>query len=81
MANGIFTDPRVRAPFDLVELVSVCLVLSRVVSIASSADEVILAPHDDGPLRGNQEAIEFNKKSPNRGMWHFVNLPVGTVSY
>jgi hypothetical protein len=78
MANGIFTDPRVRAPFDLVELVSVCLVLSRVVS---SADEVILAPHDDGPLRGNQEAIEFNKKSPNRGMWHFVNLPVGTVSY
>lgn len=81
MANGIFTDSRVRARFNLVELVLVCLVLSRVVSIAYSADEVILAAHDNGPLRGNEEAIEFNKKFPNRGIWHFVNLPVGTVSY
>jgi hypothetical protein len=51
------------------------------VSIASRADEVILAAHNEGPLRGNQEAIEFNKKFPNSGMWHFVNLPLGTVSY
>jgi hypothetical protein len=53
----------------------------NLLSIASWADEVILAAHNEGPLRGNQEAIEFNKKFPNSGMWHFVNLPLGTVSY
>jgi S1/P1 Nuclease len=51
------------------------------VSIASWADQVIIAAHDEGPLRGNQEAIEFNKKFPKSGMWHFVNLPLGATSY
>jgi hypothetical protein len=51
------------------------------ISVASWADQVIIASHDEGPLRGNQEAIEFNQKFPNSGMWHFVNLPLGTTSY
>jgi hypothetical protein len=51
------------------------------VSIASWADQVIIASHDEGPLRGNQEAIEFNQKFPKSGMWHFVNLPLGATSY
>ena len=51
------------------------------VSIASWADQVIIAAHDEGPLRGNQEAIEFNQKFPKSGMWHFVNLPLGATSY
>lgn len=51
------------------------------VSIASWADQVIIAAHDEGPLRGNQEAIEFNKKFPKSWMWHFVNLPLGATSY
>lgn len=51
------------------------------ISIASWADQVIIAAHDEGPLRGNQEAIEFNQKFPKSGMWHFVNLPLGATSY
>jgi len=51
------------------------------VSIASWADQVIIAAHDEGPLRGNQEAIEFNKEFPKSWMWHFVNLPLGATSY
>jgi S1/P1 Nuclease len=51
------------------------------VSVASWADQVIIAAHDEGPLRGNQEAIEFNQKFPKSGMWHFVNLPLGATSY
>jgi hypothetical protein len=51
------------------------------VSIASWADLVLIAAHDEGPLRGNQEALAFSRKFPNSGMWHFVNLPLGTTSY
>jgi hypothetical protein len=51
------------------------------VSIASWADEVILANLNEGPLRGNQEALEFNRKFPKSGMWHFINLPLGATSY
>jgi len=51
------------------------------VSIASWADLVLVAAHDAGPLRGNQEVLAFNQKFPNSGMWHFVNLPLGTISY
>jgi hypothetical protein len=51
------------------------------ISIASWADQVIIAAHDEGPLRGNMEAIEFNQKFPKSGMWHFVNLPLGATSY
>jgi hypothetical protein len=50
------------------------------VSIASWADQVLIAAHDEGPLRGNQEAIEFNQKFPKSGMWHFIDLPLGTTS-
>jgi nuclease S1 len=51
------------------------------VSIASWVDQVIIAGHDEGPLRGNQEAIAFNLKFPKSGMWHFVNLPLGATTY
>ena len=51
------------------------------ISIAFWADKVIIASHDEGPLRGNQEAIEFNHKFPKSGRWHFVNLPLGATSY
>ena len=51
------------------------------VSVASWADQVIIASHDEGPLRGNQEAMEFNQKFPKSWMWHFVNLPLGATSY
>src|SRR5260370_14152932 len=51
------------------------------VSVASWADQVIIAAHDEGPLRGKQEAMEFNQKFPKSGMWHFVNLPLGATSY
>jgi hypothetical protein len=51
------------------------------ISVASWADQVIIAAHDEGPLRGNQEAMEFNQKFPKSGMWHFVNLPLGATSY
>jgi S1/P1 nuclease len=51
------------------------------ISIASWADLVIIAAHDAGPLRGNQEAMEFNQKFPKSAMWHFVNLPLGATSY
>jgi S1/P1 Nuclease len=51
------------------------------VSVASWADQVIIASHDEGPLRGNQEAFEFNQKFPKSWMWHFVNLPLGATSY
>ena len=42
---------------------------------------MLIAAHDEGPLRGNEEALAFNRKFPNSGMWHFVNLPLGTTSY
>lgn len=51
------------------------------ISVASWADQVIIALHDEGPLRGNQEAMEFNRKFPRSGTWHYVNLPLGTISY
>jgi hypothetical protein len=51
------------------------------ISIASWADEVIIAAHGEGPLRGNQEAVEFNQKFPKSAMWHFINLPLGTTSF
>jgi hypothetical protein len=50
------------------------------VSVASWADQVIIAAHDAGPLRGNEEAISFNQKFPKSGLWHFVNLPLGATS-
>jgi hypothetical protein len=51
------------------------------VSIASWADLVLIAAHDEGPLHGNEEAMAFNRKFPKSGMWHFVNLPLGATSY
>jgi hypothetical protein len=50
------------------------------VSIACWADQVIIAAHDEGPLRGNQEALDFNQKFPRSGMWHYVDLPLGVTS-
>ena len=50
------------------------------VSIASWADLVVIAGHDEGPLRENQEVIEFNRKFPKNRMWHFVDLPLGATS-
>jgi S1/P1 Nuclease len=51
------------------------------VSVASWADAVLIAAHDEGPLHGNEEAMAFNRKFPKSGMWHFVNLPLGATSY
>jgi hypothetical protein len=50
-------------------------------SVAFWADRVIIAAHDEGPLRGNQEAMEFNQKFPRSGLWHFVNLPLGATTF
>jgi hypothetical protein len=51
------------------------------VSIASWADQVLSAAHGEGPLRENQEAAEFNRTFPKSAMWHYVNIPLGAVSY
>jgi S1/P1 Nuclease len=51
------------------------------ISIASWADQVIIALHDEGPLRANQEAVEFNRKFPKNARWHYVNLPLSATSY
>jgi len=51
------------------------------VSVASWADAVLMAAHDEGPLHGDEEAMAFNRKFPKSGMWHFVNLPLGATSY
>ena len=51
------------------------------VSVAYWADEVVLAARGEGPLNGDPEAQEFNRKFPNNGTWHFINLPLGVRSY
>jgi hypothetical protein len=51
------------------------------VSIASWADLVLSAAHREGPLRENHEAAEFNRTFPKSAMWHYVNIPLGAVSY
>jgi hypothetical protein len=51
------------------------------VSVACWADEVVLASRGEGPLSGNPEAQEFNTKFPKSRTWHFINLPLGTVSF
>jgi len=51
------------------------------VSIASWADLVLSAAHGEGPLRENLEAAEFNRTFPKSAMWHYVNIPLGAVSY
>jgi hypothetical protein len=51
------------------------------VATAVWADQVIIASHDEGPLRDNQEAMEFNRKFPKSGRWHYVDLPLGAISY
>jgi hypothetical protein len=51
------------------------------VSVASWADLVLIAAHNEGPLRENQEAAEFNQAFPKSGVWHYVNIPLGTTSY
>ncbi len=50
------------------------------VSVACWADEVVLAARDEGPLTGDLEAQEFNRKFPNNRTWHFINLPLGVMS-
>jgi hypothetical protein len=50
------------------------------VSVACWADELVLAARSEGPLNGNSRAQEFNEKFPNNRRWHFINLPLGTLS-
>ena len=52
------------------------------VSIASWADEVILAAHNEGQLRANQEAIEFNKnfRTAARGILSIFRLAQSDTS-
>jgi hypothetical protein len=51
------------------------------VSVACWADELVLAARREGPLNEDSEAQEFNRKFPNNRTWHFVNLPLGTLSF
>ena len=51
------------------------------VSIACWADELVLAARGEGPLNEAAEAQEFNRKFPNNRTWHFINLPLGTLSF
>ena len=51
------------------------------VSVASWADLVLIAAHGEGPLRENLEAAEFNRAFPTSGKWHYVNIPLGALSY
>ena len=50
-------------------------------SVACWADELVLAARGEGPLSADSEAQEFNRKFPNNRTWHFVNLPLGTLSF
>jgi S1/P1 nuclease len=50
-------------------------------SIACWADDLVLAARSEGPLNEDSEAQEFNRKFPNNRAWHFVNLPLGTLSF
>jgi hypothetical protein len=50
------------------------------VSIACWADEAVLAARGEGPLSGDPEAQEFNRKFPINNRWHFINLPLGVMS-
>lgn len=50
------------------------------VSVASWADDLVSAARGKGPLNEDSEAQEFNRKFPNNRTWHFVNLPLGTLS-
>ena len=51
------------------------------VSIACWADELVWAARGEGPLVQNKEALDFNDRFPSNRAWHFVNLPLGTMSY
>jgi hypothetical protein len=51
------------------------------VSVACWADELVLAARGEGPLVGDPEAREFNRKFPNNKTWHFINLPLGVLSF
>jgi hypothetical protein len=53
----------------------------NLVSVSCWADELVWAARDEGPLRGNNEARDFNVNFSNNRRWHFVNLPLGTMSY
>ena len=50
-------------------------------SISTWADDLRLAARDEGPLRGNMEALAFNQDFPTNADWHFVNLPLNAESY
>jgi hypothetical protein len=54
---------------------------TNLVSVSCWADELVWAARDEGPLRDNKEAREFNTNFPNNRRWHFINLPLGTMSY
>jgi S1/P1 Nuclease len=51
------------------------------VSVACWADDVVLAARGEGPLTENAEAQAFNGRFANSKTWHFINLPLGTMSF
>jgi hypothetical protein len=51
-------------------------------AIAGWLDDVRLArKRHVGPLKDDPEAAEFNARFPSNEVWHYVDLPVGSVTY
>jgi hypothetical protein len=50
-------------------------------SISVWADDLRRVSRDEGPLRGNAEAVAFDRDFPHNANWHFVDLPLGAASY
>jgi hypothetical protein len=50
-------------------------------SIAVWMDELRSAQFHSGPLAADPEALRFNAEFPRNGEWHYVDLPLGTMTY
>src|SRR6185437_15344732 len=50
-------------------------------AVSNWADELKQARRHSGPLSGDLEAESLNRRFPDNGDWHFVDLPLGTTSY
>jgi hypothetical protein len=49
-------------------------------SISTWADDLRLIAREEGPLKHNSEAIAFNRDFPTNPVWHYIDLPLGSVS-
>jgi hypothetical protein len=49
-------------------------------SISTWADDLRLAARDQGPLKHNPEAAAFDRDFPKNAVWHYIDLPLGSVA-